>query len=338
MNNGTSNDSNLRMRLRSLADLPMLPEPPNGFTLRRIVRKEMTESDIADLTGVLAAAFPEMVWTPRKVREALVTDATVEETFVLEDAESGAIAATATARFLPERFPNTGYLHWVGAYAHYKGKGFGRYVSLAVLHAFRERGYTDAVLETQDFRLPAIHTYRKLGFAPEYNDDTHEARWNALLHPPLGKQPITQVAFIVENIDIARHAWAQVLGVPVPGVRVTTPGFERDLAYLGKPTGAQAKLSFFNLGQVQVELIQPLPETGASVWDNVKPGVHHLAFRTTNMRETQIALSEVGVPLVFRGDSPNGAQMAYFDARDQLGIYFEFAEAVKTEVVIEVIE
>jgi ribosomal protein S18 acetylase RimI-like enzyme/catechol 2,3-dioxygenase-like lactoylglutathione lyase family enzyme len=332
-----SDTSNLRMRRASLADLPPLSTPPDGFILRRIAREAMTSEDIADLTGVLAASFSEMVWTPRKVREALVSDESVLETCILIDAESGAIAATATARFVPDRYPNSGYLHWVGAYPHYKGKGFGRFVSLAVLHKFCEMGYADAVLETQDMRLPAIHTYLKLGFAPEIYDkidNTHEARWHAILHPPLGTQPVTQVAFIVEDIDIARHAWARVLNVPVPGVRITTPGFERDLTYRGQPSGAQAKLSFFNLGQVQVELVQPMPETGKSVWDDAKPGVHHLAFRTRNMRDTQIALSEVGVPLVFRGDGPNGSQMAYFDARDQLGIYFEFAEAIKTEVDI----
>jgi ribosomal protein S18 acetylase RimI-like enzyme/catechol 2,3-dioxygenase-like lactoylglutathione lyase family enzyme len=329
-----SDVSNLRMRLTRLTDLPPLPAPPDGFSLRRIARQEMTESDIASLTGTLAAAFSEMLWTPHSVRAALRDDETVEDTFVLEDTEIGAIAATATARFVPERYPNSGYLHWVGAYSHYKGKGLGRHVSLAVLHAFRERGHADAVLETQDTRLPAIHTYLKLGFTPEYSDDAHEARWARILSPPLGMQPVTQVAFIVEDIDIARHAWARVLNVPVPGVRVTTPGLERDLTYLGKPTGAQAKLSFFNLGQVQVELVQPLPETGKSVWDNVTPGVHHLAFRTTNMRETQIALAEAGVPLVFRGDGPNGSQMAYFDAREPLGIYLEFAEPVKTPVEI----
>jgi ribosomal protein S18 acetylase RimI-like enzyme/catechol 2,3-dioxygenase-like lactoylglutathione lyase family enzyme len=329
-----SDTSNLRMRRAALTDLPELPLPPDGFILRRIPRAAMTPEDIADLTGVLAAAFSEMVWTPRKVRESLYDDVTIQETIILIDAESGAIAATATARFVPDRYPNSGYLHWVGAYPHYKGQGLGQYVTLAVLHAFRERGYADAVLETQDMRLPAIHTYLKLGFAPEQYDETHEARWYAILHPPLGTQPVTQVAFIVEDIDIARHAWATVLGVPVPGVRVTTPGGERDLTYLGQPTGAQAKLSFFNLGQVQIELVQPMPETGKSVWDNVLPGVHHLAFRTRNMRETQIALSSVGVPLVFRGDGPNGSQMAYFDARTPLGIYFEFAEAIKTPVEI----
>jgi ribosomal protein S18 acetylase RimI-like enzyme/catechol 2,3-dioxygenase-like lactoylglutathione lyase family enzyme len=326
--------SNLRMRRANLADLSDLSTPPDGFILRRIAREAMTSEDIAELTGVLAASFSEMVWTPRKVREALVSDESVQETCILIDAESGAIAATATARFMPDRYPNAGYLHWVGAYPHYKGRGLGRYISLAVLHVFRERGYANAVLETQDTRLPAIHTYLKLGFMPEIYDETHEARWEKILNPPLGTQPVTQVAFIVEDIDIARHAWAHVLGVPVPGVRITTPGFERDLTYLGQPTGAQAKLSFFNLGQVQVELVQPMPETGKSVWDNAKPGVHHLAFRTRNMHETQIALSEVGVPLVFRGDGPNGSQMAYFDAREQLGIYFEFAEAVKTAVTL----
>jgi mycothiol synthase len=327
-----SETSNLRMRRADLTDLPDLPALPEGFRLRRILREMLGYEDIAGLTGVLAAAFAEMVWTPRRVRGALVDDPTVQEVFVLEDIENAAIAATASTRSLPDRFPNTGYLHWVGAYAHYRGKGFGRYVSLAALHAFRERGYTSAVLETQDERLPAIYTYLGLGFTPEHADETHPTRWEAILHPPLGRQPVTQIAFLVEDIETARHAWARVLGVPAPSVRLTIPGFERDLTYCGKPTGAQAKLCFFNLGQVQIELIEPVAESGVSVWHGAPMGLHHLAFRTKNMRETQAVLAEVGVPLVFRGDSGSGGQMAYFDARATLGVYFEFAEAVKTPV------
>ncbi|MCX6366904.1 MAG: GNAT family N-acetyltransferase [Armatimonadetes bacterium] len=316
--------SHLRMRRPRLDNLPELVLP-EGFALRSVTANELPE-----LACLLAASFPELIWTPQKAHEALFADLTVKETLALVEEATGIFATTASARLLPERFPDAGYLHWVGAHQSFRGKGLGRLVTLAVLHKFRERGCTSAVLETQDFRLPALQSYLKLGFEPEHADDTHAARWEAILNPPLGKQPVTQVAFVVKDMDVARQAWAKALGVPIPDTRLTIPGNERDLTYLGQATGAQAKLAFFNLGQVQIELIEPVAGSGPSVWDNAPEGVHHLAFRTKNMAATRDALAAVGVPLVFRGDSPNGAQMAYFDARDSLGLYFEFAEAQKT--------
>jgi mycothiol synthase len=53
-------------------------------------------------------------------------------------------------------------------------------VSLAALHEFVRLSCADAVLETDDFRVPAIKVYLSLGFRPEYRHATHEPRWAAL--------------------------------------------------------------------------------------------------------------------------------------------------------------
>jgi mycothiol synthase len=52
--------------------------------------------------------------------------------------------------------------------------------SLATLHAFRKLRCKDAVLHTDDFRLPAIKVYLELGFCPEYAHATHAPRWSRL--------------------------------------------------------------------------------------------------------------------------------------------------------------
>lgn len=163
------------MRYPNLANLPELVLP-EGFVLR-----SLTANDLSELACLLAASFPELIWTPQKAHEALFADLTVKETLVLIEEATGVFAATASARLLPERFPGAGYLHWVGAHQSFRGKGLGRLITLAVLHKFREMGCTSAVLETQDFRLPALQTYFKLGFEPEHYDDTHPARWQMVL-------------------------------------------------------------------------------------------------------------------------------------------------------------
>jgi mycothiol synthase len=69
----------------------------------------------------------------------------------------------------------------VAVHADHRGKHPGRVVSLAVLHAFREAGCRDAVLETDPPRLPAIRLYLALGFRPEYVASEHDALWRSIL-------------------------------------------------------------------------------------------------------------------------------------------------------------
>ncbi|OAB42403.1 GNAT family N-acetyltransferase [Paenibacillus glacialis] len=73
------------------------------------------------------------------------------------------------------------YLHMVGVLPEYSGKGLGFAASLAALHRIREAGGEAAYLETDDFRLPAIRIYLKLGFQPLYIDDSHPRRWERIL-------------------------------------------------------------------------------------------------------------------------------------------------------------
>ncbi|OMC69707.1 hypothetical protein BK121_13845 [Paenibacillus odorifer] len=89
--------------------------------------------------------------------------------------------ATATAWELGSGDPKSWYLHMVGVLPEYSGKGLGYAVSLAVLHKIRESGGAAASLETDDFRLPAIRIYLKLGFQPVYLDDSHPGRWERIL-------------------------------------------------------------------------------------------------------------------------------------------------------------
>ena len=153
------------------SDLDGLPASslPVGHALRRA-----GGADADGIAGVMASAFgPE--WTPERVRRSLLDAPDVETTFVIETA-AGPVA-TASARLDPVRFPDSGYVHWVGVHADHWGRRLGAAVVLAVLDRFRELGCRDAVLETDPPRLPAIHVYLGLGFRPEPAGPAHEAMW-----------------------------------------------------------------------------------------------------------------------------------------------------------------
>ncbi len=70
----------------------------------------------------------------------------------------------------------------------------------------------------------------------------------------IGTNVVTQIAIVVKDIDKVSEAWSKVFGLPKP-TPIIAGGEDANAVYRGKPTNAQAKLAFFNLGQVALELI-----------------------------------------------------------------------------------
>lgn len=88
--------------------------------------------------------------------------------------------ATATAWYNAKWTIDIGYLHMVGLLPEYAGEGLGMQVSLAALHQMKREERKSAVLHTDDFRIPAIKTYLKLGFEPLLTHESHGARWKKI--------------------------------------------------------------------------------------------------------------------------------------------------------------
>jgi len=157
------------MRRPHLLQLPPQSLPP-GYRLRTA-----GQDDGAGLSAVLTAAFGEE-WDRERVRRTLLDDESVAAVYVIEQ-EDGRLVATASSRLMPDHYPGSGYLHWVGADPSVSGHGLGYQVTLGVLHDFAGRGLTDSVLETDDWRLPAIVTYLKCGYLPEVREPVDAERW-----------------------------------------------------------------------------------------------------------------------------------------------------------------
>lgn len=161
---------NLIMHRPHLNDLPAAPPLPEGFILRLA-----QESDREALRLLLQTAFFEDEWSAEKVEEVFYADPNVPATFVVE--AEGQLVATASVLFEPQLQPETGTLHWVAAHPAQAGKGLGALVSLAVLNEFVRQGRTNALLRTDDKRLPAIKTYLNLGFLPNRATQSRAERW-----------------------------------------------------------------------------------------------------------------------------------------------------------------
>ncbi len=151
-----------------------------------------------------------------------------------------------------------------------------------------------------------------------------------MIEKSFGNTTLAQVAIVVKDIEEAARRYADVFGMPVPEIITTEPGMEVAMTFKGEPSNAQTKLAFFRLGQVELELVQPLG--GNSAWqdglDRNGEGFHHLAFWVEGMQKSVDFLKERGISMVQRGDMGPG-QYAYFDAEDRLGITLELLEHVR---------
>ena len=143
----------------------------------------------------------------------------------------------------------------------------------------------------------------------------------------LGSTTITQVGIIVRDIEAKARAWAGVLGLPVPEIMVADSYERAQTEYKGKPSEAGAKLTFFQLGQVSLELIEPVgqPSTWRDQLEEHGDSLHHIAFEIEGMPERVTYLAANGIPLVQRGEFPGG-RYAYLDGIAQLGAILELLE------------
>jgi catechol 2,3-dioxygenase-like lactoylglutathione lyase family enzyme len=144
-------------------------------------------------------------------------------------------------------------------------------------------------------------------------------------HDP-GLKKIVQVALVVKDIEASSKLWAELLGMPVPKISTTRPGSEVNEFYRGKPSEGQVKLTFFNLGQVVIELLQPISEgTSWYEWLEKKgEGVQHLGFQVVDPDKTSAELEKAGYPVFHKGryDSLDGTYI-YHDTQDALGVVIE---------------
>lgn len=105
--------------------------------------------------------------------------------YVLYLSKDGKEIATTTAVEI-EKVPGEGWFRMVAVDPEARGVGAGKLIALAAMHSLAARGYKSIVLSTDDFRLPAINMYYKLGFRPIMTHESHPKRWEEVL-AKLGK-------------------------------------------------------------------------------------------------------------------------------------------------------
>ena len=139
---------------------------------------------------------------------------------------------------------------------------------------------------------------------------------------------VTQIGFVVNDIEKTSQAFADFLGVEKPAWSLTDTIDKTQGQYNGKPCPARAKLAFFRVGDtLDIELIEP--DDQPSVWRDVLnekgEGVHHIAFVIKGMQEKILKLERNGMKLMQKGEY-TGGRYAYIDCVDQLKTIVELLE------------
>jgi methylmalonyl-CoA/ethylmalonyl-CoA epimerase len=147
----------------------------------------------------------------------------------------------------------------------------------------------------------------------------------------LGDKTIAQICVIVDDVEKYAKQYARIFGVDVPKEYHYTAGHDETKAtYYGEPTDAKAKITSFDMGAIQFELLQPLG--GPSVWkdflDEHGCGVHHIAFTVKGTDSVTRSFAAHGYTVSQQGlftGLPRG-MYTYLETEATLGTTIELLE------------
>lgn len=135
---------------------------------------------------------------------------------------------------------------------------------------------------------------------------------------------VMQVGIIVRDIGKSIKVWEKLLGLKVSGIVETEPQELTGMNYRGRASEGRAKLAFFRLENITIELIEPIG--GPSTWRNFLEkhgeGIHHIAFNVSDMESVKDSLRRMGIGIEQEGHFTGGSY-AYTNIENPLGAIVE---------------
>ncbi|MBW7458421.1 VOC family protein [Paenibacillus sepulcri] len=143
----------------------------------------------------------------------------------------------------------------------------------------------------------------------------------------LGTNVVAQIGILVHDIEATSKAYADFLGIETPKWFWTDTVDVAQTEYNGVSSEARSKLAFFDMGSLQLELIEPdhNPSTWRDYLNEHGEGAHHIAFVVKGMKEKIAVMEKNGMPLQQKGEY-TGGRYAYMDTSKQLKILLELLE------------
>jgi methylmalonyl-CoA/ethylmalonyl-CoA epimerase len=158
----------------------------------------------------------------------------------------------------------------------------------------------------------------------------------------LNMRTIDQVALVVEDLDEAVRRYWTLCGVGPWRIYTYQPPLVKDMMYRGRRHDYRMRLALAQMGDLMLELIQPLCD------DNVYtehlrakgPGLHHVGIVVPSVEEAVAEAARGGLRVLQSGRGyglgGDGAY-AYMDTEALLGMIVEFIEFPKERVAPEAV-
>lgn len=139
---------------------------------------------------------------------------------------------------------------------------------------------------------------------------------------------ITQVAFVVEDLEDGMDRFSNLLGIGPWDVYRFEPPALTDRTFRGESHEYSMRLALADVGETMLELIEPLE--GPSIYTEHLAehgeGLHHVAcFAFEDPHAVIESFEDAGMPVIQSGNF-DGVEYWYFDTADELnGTIFETA-------------
>ena len=163
----------LRMTLpaSSVNELPDVPLP-DGYALRAYrAGDERSWVRLLNLAGFTT-------WDLQRIQKYLADAERGDGSRVVAKGDAIVSATFASRASWNDR--QVGVLDFVASHPEHRRRGLSRAVCTAVLGFMVAAGYPEVILDTDDWRLPAIGMYLSLGFEPVMRREDMPARWDVV--------------------------------------------------------------------------------------------------------------------------------------------------------------
>jgi methylmalonyl-CoA/ethylmalonyl-CoA epimerase len=140
-----------------------------------------------------------------------------------------------------------------------------------------------------------------------------------------------QIGIVVKSVDDTIKYWKETFGFQGPfEIRyVDYP----TATYYGKTAGYKGKRGFFNMGPIQIELIELV--SGKTIHEDFLKtkgeGLNHLGFQVDDLEVAKKNAEKAGLHVIQGFTRPDGTGFAYIDSDKVGGVIFELISRTPTK-------
>ena len=167
-------EDQLKMARHSLENLPTL-QCPEGYHIRTY-----QQGDETHWARIMDIAFVDQGRTAQDTYANVINQSNFDPDGFCFVIHKDVPVGTACAWQESLRGKPIGYIDMLAVLPEHTGHRLGKWLTVFLLHYFKARRVASVMLDTDDFRLPAIKNYLNLGFVPVYVGENHLLRWRSI--------------------------------------------------------------------------------------------------------------------------------------------------------------